>query len=206
MSPTRLLPGDPAPDFYLEDQDGERVSGAAMRRPSALVYFYPADMTPGCTTEAREFQEALGALEAAGVGLVGISPDDAASHRRFRAQLGLTFPLLCDPDHAVAQAYGAYGERVLYGRSVVGVIRSSILIGPDSKVVHAWYNVRAHGHATRVVAWLGASRPGAAQLAGAPRRSPISHEASPETAATESTDGQGPIRLASGCEAPKPPR
>jgi peroxiredoxin Q/BCP len=152
----KLQPGDPAPAFTLPDQDERPVSLADFAGRQVVVYFYPADDTPGCTKEACQFNDNLQAFERAGVAVVGISPDGAAKHQRFRAKHGLTFPLLTDADHAVMTAYGAYGEKTLYGKKTVGVIRSTFLVGPDGAVQRAWYHVRADGHAAKVLAEVGA--------------------------------------------------
>jgi peroxiredoxin Q/BCP len=117
-----------------------------------VVYFYPADDTPGCTKEACQFNDNLRAFDRAGVAVVGISPDGAEAHRKFRAKYKLRFPLLSDVDHAVMERYGAWGEKTLYGKKTVGVIRSTFLVGPDGKVANAWYHVRADGHADKVLA------------------------------------------------------
>jgi peroxiredoxin Q/BCP len=120
------------------------------------VYFYPADDTPGCTKEACQFNDNLAAFDGADVPVLGISPDDAASHVRFRQKFGLHFPLLSDLDHSVMVAYGAWGEKSLYGKTVTGVIRSTFLIDGHGIVRRAWYNVRADGHAAKVLAEIGA--------------------------------------------------
>lgn len=154
---TRLDQGDPAPAFTLPDQDEQPVSLADFRGQRVVVYFYPADDTPGCTKEACQFNDNLRAFADAEVAVLGISPDGADTHRRFREKYGLRFPLLTDADHAVMTAYGAYGEKTLYGRRTVGVIRSTFLVGPDGAVERAWYNVRADGHAAKVLAALAAT-------------------------------------------------
>ncbi|TDD36184.1 thioredoxin-dependent thiol peroxidase [Actinomadura sp. KC06] len=146
----RLQPGDVAPDFELPDADGEPVSLASLRGRRTILYFYPAALTPGCTKEAVDFQGSLGELESAGVAVVGISPDKPAKLAKFREKEGLTFPLLSDADTEVLQAYGAYGEKKLYGRVVVGVIRSTFIIDADGKIEKAYYNVRATGHVDRL--------------------------------------------------------
>lgn len=151
----RLQPGDQAPDFTLADQDGAPVSLTDQRGRPVVVYFYPADDTPGCTKEACQFNDNLHAFSRADVAVLGISPDDAASHRAFRAKYGLTFPLLSDPDHAVALAYGAWGEKQSYGRTSVGLIRSTFLIDPGGRIQQAWYAVQADGHAALVLAAVG---------------------------------------------------
>jgi len=153
---SRLAEGDVAPDFTLSDQDGKKVSLAALRKSasktgSVIVYFYPRDDTPGCTKEACQFNDNLPAFTEAGSVVVGISPDGAEKHQHFREKYGLDFKLLSDPDRTVMEAYGAYGEKVLYGKKSVGVIRSTFLIGKDGKVKRAWYSVKADGHAAKVL-------------------------------------------------------
>ena len=146
----RLQPGDVAPDFELPDADAKPVSLASLRGKRAILYFYPAAMTPGCTKEAVDFQGGIDELEAAGVTVVGISPDEPAKLAKFREKEGLTFPLLSDPDTEVLRAYGAYGEKKLYGRTIVGVIRSTFVIGTDGRIEKAYYNVKATGHVERL--------------------------------------------------------
>ena len=153
---TRLDRGDPAPRFTLSDQDGRPVSLADFAGRSVVVYFYPADDTPGCTKEACQFNDNLAAFDGADVPVLGISPDDADSHLRFREKFGLRFPLLTDSDHAVMTAYGAWGEKTLYGRKTVGVIRSTFVIDGEGTIQRGWYNVRADGHAGKVLAEIGA--------------------------------------------------
>jgi peroxiredoxin Q/BCP len=153
----KLQPGDPAPQFTLPDQDGAPVDLAGYRGRRVVVYFYPQDDTPGCTREACQFNDELSGFEGAGVDVLGISADDADSHRRFRAKYGLGFRLLTDAGHEVAAKYGAYGEKVLYGKPTVGVIRSTFLVDPEGRVERAWYGVRTDGHAARVLAEVGAS-------------------------------------------------
>jgi peroxiredoxin Q/BCP len=152
----RLGPGLPAPAFTLADQDGRQVSLADFAGRRVVLYFYPADDTPGCTKEACQFNDNLSAFGDADVPVIGVSPDDGASHRRFRKRYGLRFPLLSDPDHAVMERFGAWGEKSLYGRRVTGVIRSTFVVGADGLIERAWYNVRADGHASRVLAELAA--------------------------------------------------
>jgi peroxiredoxin Q/BCP len=150
----RLDPGLPAPAFTLPDQDGRQVSLADFAGRRVVLYFYPADDTPGCTKEACQFNDNLAAFDDADVPVLGVSPDDGPSHRRFRERYGLRFPLLSDPDHAVMERFGAWGEKSLYGRRVTGVIRSTFVVGADGLVERAWYNVRADGHASKVLAEL----------------------------------------------------
>jgi peroxiredoxin Q/BCP len=147
----RLAIGDEAPEFVLPDEDGEEVALASLAGKRVVVFFYPADGTPGCTKEVRQFDERLADFERAGVEVIGISPDSAASHRRFREANALRVRLLCDPEHQVMESYGAYGEKMLYGRKSVGVIRSTFLIGGDARIARPWYGVRADGHAARVL-------------------------------------------------------
>ena len=150
----KLEPGDRAAEFALPDQDGTTVTLSDFRGRRVIVYFYPADDTPGCTKEACQFDATLDELAAAGAEVVGISPDGADSHRRFRTKYGLRLRLLTDADHAVMEAYGAWGEKTLYGRKSVGVIRSTFLVSPEGAVEQAWHHVRADGHAAKVLAAL----------------------------------------------------
>ena len=150
----KLEAGDKAPDFTLPDQDGTDVALSDFAGRSVVVYFYPADDTPGCTKEACQFNENLSAFSKSGATVLGISPDGEAKHVKFRTKYDLSFPLLCDPGHRAMEAYGAWGEKTLYGKKTVGTIRSTFLIGPDGRITRAWYNVRADGHAEKVLAQL----------------------------------------------------
>ncbi len=152
----KLQPGDPAPDFSLPDQDGKRVELTGYRGRKVVVYFYPKDDTPSCMKEACQFNDTLGTFEGSGVDVLGISADGADSHRRFRGKYGLRFPLLSDGGNRVGAQYGAYGEKLLYGRPTTGVIRSTFLIDEKGRVQRAWYGVRADGHAAKVLAEVGA--------------------------------------------------
>ncbi len=152
---TRLGAGDKAPAFTLPDQDGKKVSLRDFAGKPVVVYFYPADDTPGCTKEACQFNDNLRAFSRTGAAVVGISPDGAEKHGKFRAKYGLRFPLLSDENHAVMARYGAWGEKTLYGKKSVGVIRSTFLVGPDGVVQRAWYHVKADGHAEKVLAEIG---------------------------------------------------
>jgi peroxiredoxin Q/BCP len=143
-----LAPGDTAPRFSLVDQDGKTVSSDSLKGKPAVVYFYPADDTPGCTTEACQFNDNLQQFQQAGVPVIGVSPDDAGSHVRFRNKYGLKFELLSDLGHQTMAAYGAWGERPGRGE---GVIRSTVLLEPDGTVKRAWYGVKADGHAAEVL-------------------------------------------------------
>ena len=151
MTEQRLAPGDAAPDFTLQDADGNPVSLSSYRGQRVIVYFYPAAMTPGCTKEACDFRDRSGDLSGAGTAVLGISPDKPEKLAKFRDKEGLTFPLLSDPDHAVQRAYGAYGEKTMYGKKSVGVIRSTFVIDADGKVAQAYYDVKATGHVDRLL-------------------------------------------------------
>ncbi|MEI2268994.1 thioredoxin-dependent thiol peroxidase [Microbacterium sp. No. 7] len=146
----RLTTGSPAPDFSLVDQDGRTVSLADFRGTRLIAFFYPAAMTPGCTTEACDFRDSVAPLQAAGYTVVGISRDEPAKLQAFRERDALPYDLLSDPDHAVHEAYGAWGEKTNYGKVVEGVIRSTFVIDEDGSVAHALYNVKATGHVARV--------------------------------------------------------
>jgi peroxiredoxin Q/BCP len=150
----KLAAGDKAPAFTLPDQDGKNVSLKDLAGHQAVVYFYPRDDTPGCTKEACQFNDNLQAFAKAKVPVLGISADSAEKHKKFRSKYGLTFPLLTDADHRVGEAYGAWGEKTLYGKKSIGVIRSTFLIDADGKIARAWYSVKADGHAAKVLAEL----------------------------------------------------
>ncbi len=156
MTDKRLAPGDLAPDFALLDADGKEVSLSSFRGQRVIVYFYPAAMTPGCTKEACDFRDSLAGLNSAGITVLGISPDQPAKLAKFRDKEGLTFPLLSDTDHAALEAYGAYGEKMLYGKTTVGVIRSTFVVDADGKIEKAMYGVKATGHVARLRAEVGA--------------------------------------------------
>ncbi|OHV38075.1 MULTISPECIES: thioredoxin-dependent thiol peroxidase [Pseudofrankia] len=151
----RLSVGDVAPDFTLSDADGNQVSLASFRGRRVIIYFYPAASTPGCTKQACDFRDSLAQLNDAGLDVLGISPDKPAKLVRFRDNEGLTFPLLSDPDRAVLGAYGAYGEKTLYGKKTVGVIRSTFVVDADGKIEKALYNVKATGHVAKLIRDLG---------------------------------------------------
>jgi peroxiredoxin Q/BCP len=155
VSGVRLAPGDEAPDFTLPDADGNPVSLSALRGRQVIVYFYPAAMTPGCTKEACDFSESLPDLGKAGLTVLGISPDAPAKLARFRDKEHITFPLLSDPGREVIAAYGAYGEKMNYGKKTMGVIRSTFVVGAEGKVEQAYYGVRATGHVERLRKELG---------------------------------------------------
>jgi peroxiredoxin Q/BCP len=142
----QLSPGDTAPDFTLADHTGGSVSLHDLRGRKVVVFFYPAAMTPGCTTEVCDFRDSLGPLQAAGYEVLGVSPDQPQKLAQFVEQQSLTYPLLSDPDREVLTAWGAYGEKKLYGKTVTGVIRSTVVVGEDGTVELARYNVKATGH------------------------------------------------------------
>ena len=139
--PTRIVEGRKAPDFSLEDAGGKRVSPADFKGKDVIVYFYPKDDTPGCTKEACGFRDYWKDLQKAGVVVLGISPDDGESHREFIAKYKLPFTLLSDPDRKFMKDWGAYGEKMMYGKKVIGIIRSSVWIGPDGTVRKHWARV-----------------------------------------------------------------
>jgi peroxiredoxin Q/BCP len=148
-----LQTGEPAPAFVLTDSAGRRVSLADLAGKHVILYFYPKDDTPGCTKEACGFRDTWDDLLALGVVVIGVSPDASASHSRFAEKYRLPFQLLSDPDRKVMEAYGAYGEKTLYGRKVTGVIRSTVWIGPDGRVRRHWAKVADAGaHPARVLA------------------------------------------------------
>jgi thioredoxin-dependent peroxiredoxin len=151
----RLAPGDQAPDFTLPDADGNQVSLSSLRGQRVIIYFYPAAMTPGCTKQACDFRDSRADLSQAGFAVLGISPDSPARLAKFRDRDSLTFPLLSDPDRKVLEAYGAYGEKMMYGKKSVGVIRSTFVIGTDGKIEQALYGVKATGHVARLRKELG---------------------------------------------------
>jgi len=151
-----LEPGDKAPDFTLRDATGRKVSLGDFAGRDVILYFYPRDDTPGCTKEACAFRDQWEELTRSGAVVLGVSADDPESHRRFAAKYRLPFTLLSDPDHTVMQAYGAYGQKMLYGRKTTGVIRSTVWIGPDGRVRRQWARVaNAAKHPARVLAALG---------------------------------------------------
>jgi len=148
--PERLIPGDPAPAFTLKNAVGQDVSLGDFLGRSTVVYFYPAASTPGCTKQACDFRDSLASLQRAGYDVVGISPDPVDKLAKFAAAEGLDFPLLSDPDHAVAEAYAAWGEKKNYGKTYQGLIRSTVVVDPEGKVAVAQYNVRATGHVAKL--------------------------------------------------------
>ena len=147
---TRLSTGDPAPDFTLPTDDGRTVSLADLRGRKVIVDFYPAAMTPGCTTQACDFTDSLSSLQAHGYDVLGISKDSPAKLAAFRERDGLTITLLSDADRSVTTAYGAFGEKKLYGKTVEGVLRSTFVVDEEGKIALAQYNVKATGHVAKL--------------------------------------------------------
>jgi len=155
VSEHRLSPGDPAPDFTLTSDTGEQVSLSGLRGRKVIVYFYPAAMTPGCTTQACDFTDSLDSLRASGYEVLGISPDKPEKLAKFRERDALGITLLSDPDKATLTAYGAFGEKKMYGKTVQGVIRSTFVVDEQGTVEVAQYNVRATGHVAKLRKDLG---------------------------------------------------
>ncbi len=148
--PEQLTPGAPAPDFTLMNAAGQNVSLRDFRGRNTVVYFYPAASTPGCTKEACDFRDSLSSLQQAGYEVLGISPDPRSKLAAFADAEALNFPLLSDEDHAVAEAYGAWGEKKNYGRTYEGLIRSTVVVDAEGNVALAQYNVRATGHVAKL--------------------------------------------------------
>jgi thioredoxin-dependent peroxiredoxin len=153
--PIRLQPGDPAPDFALTTDTGGTLRLADLAGSRFVLYAYPAAMTPGCTKQACDFRDSLQSLKSQGLEVVGISPDSPAKLATFRDKELLNFTLVSDPDRSVLTAYGAFGEKQNYGRTVQGVIRSTFVIGPDGRIEKAFYNVKATGHVAKLRRDLG---------------------------------------------------
>ena len=151
----RLAPGDTAPDFTLPTDNGDQLTLGDLRGRKVILYVYPAAMTPGCTTQACDFRDSLGSLQAAGYQVVGISPDKPAKLAKFRERDAITFPLVADEDKKVLTAYGAFGEKQLYGKTVTGVIRSTFVIDENGVLEKALYNVKATGHVAKLRRDLG---------------------------------------------------
>src|SRR5882724_83427 len=155
MTDKRLAPGDPAPEFTLLDADGKEVSLSTFRGQRVIVYVYPAAMTPGCTKQACDFRDSLQSLAASGYAVLGLSPDKPEKLAKFRDRDAINFPLLSDVDKQVLEAYGAYGEKKLYGKTVVGVIRSTFVVDEAGKIEVAQYAVKATGHVAKLRRDLG---------------------------------------------------
>lgn len=155
MTTSLLHAGNSAPDFTLADKDGTRISLSSLRGKKVIVYFYPAASTPGCTTQACDFRDNMNSLQAAGYTVLGVSKDKGAALQKFAAEENLSFPLLSDPDLVVHNAYGTFGEKSMYGKTVMGVIRSTFVIDESGIITHALYNVKATGHVSSLRAKLG---------------------------------------------------
>ena len=151
----RLATGDPAPDFTLPTDSGDTLSLKELRGRRVVLYAYPAAMTPGCTKQACDFRDSLASLQAAGYEVIGISPDKPARLAQFRERDAITFPLVSDQDKSVLTAYGAFGEKQMYGKTVTGVIRSTFVIDEDGAIERALYNVKATGHVAKLRRDLG---------------------------------------------------
>lgn len=147
-----LKPGDKAPPFALVSHEGQTIRLTDLKARPVVLYFYPKDDTPGCTKEACSFRDAWSEIQAAGAVVLGVSPDDVTSHEKFRAKYRLPFPLLSDPDHAVAEAYGAWGEKSMYGRKYEGILRTTFLIDGTGVVRRVFEKVHPEGHAEEVLA------------------------------------------------------
>ena len=152
---TKLQPGTQAPDFTLQDAQGRQTALADYRGKNVIVYFYPKAATPGCTTEACDFRDSLASLQGKGYEVIGISPDAPEALAGFTGDFSLTFPLLSDEDHAVALAYGAWGEKLVDGEIVEGIVRSTVVVDPEGKVTLAQYQVQAQGHVAALKEALG---------------------------------------------------
>ena len=146
-----LSPGDKAPSFSLQSDTGETVRLDALRGRKVVLYFYPKDDTPGCTVEACEFRDSWQAVQETGAALFGVSPDPVESHQKFRRKFGLPFPLLADPDHATAEAYGAWGEKIRYGRKSMGILRTTFVIDEEGRIARVFEKVKPEGHAAQVL-------------------------------------------------------
>jgi peroxiredoxin Q/BCP len=157
---TTLSPGDLAPDFSLKDEHSKVVSLAGLEGRKLIIYVYPAAFTPGCSLEAQDFRDADSSFEKAGYTIFGLSPDEPSKNESFAEEMKLPFDLLSDPDHQTLEAYGAWGEKQAFGRTAVGVIRSTFVIGPDQRIEKAEYGVKAAGHVERLAEELGVTLEG----------------------------------------------
>ena len=155
MASAKLVEKSPAPDFTLSDKDGNSVSLSDFRGRKVILYFYPAASTPGCTTQACDFRDNMASLQSAGYVVLGVSKDKGAALKKFADEENLSFPLLSDPDLAAHHAYGTYGEKSMYGKTVIGVIRSTFVIDENGVLTHTLYNVKATGHVASLKGKLG---------------------------------------------------
>ena len=151
--------GDAAPRFTLPSDRGDDVSLESLRGRPVVLYFYPKDDTSGCTTQACEFRDSWAEVQARGAVVLGVSPDSIASHEKFRDKFSLPFPLLADQDHAVAEAYGAWGEKSMYGRKYQGILRTTFIIDPAGRIAHVFEKVKPKGHAAEVLDALASGAP-----------------------------------------------
>ncbi len=185
--------GSKAPDFELQDHTGKTVSLSQFEGKNVVLYFYPKDDTPGCTVEACNFRDEHSALEKAGAVVLGVSPDTTRSHEKFANKFSLPFPLLADTEHKVAEAYGAWGEKTNYGRTFMGIIRSTFLIDPQGTVKHVWPKVKVNGHVNEVLSVLTGGAP-ATKVAAAP--APAKKAAAKKAAAKKTTAKKAPAKKA----------
>ena len=202
-------PTEAAPDFHLKDQNGQDVRLSQFRGQHVVLYFYPKDNTPGCTQEACDFRDEHSALRAAGAVVLGVSPDSAASHQKFISKYSLPFPLLVDEGHAVADAYGVWGEKSLYGRTFMGLVRATFLIDPKGRVARVWPKVKVAGHVQEI---LQALRPGATpdgsasgaavKKAPAQKAAPVRKAAVKEAPAREAVAKKAAVKKAPAKKAP----
>ena len=151
----RLEKGTKAPDFSMDTDGGGKVSLSDYKGKKLVLYFYPKDDTPGCTKESCSFRDNLSTIQAKGTEVLGVSPDGVASHEKFKEKFSLNFPLGADEDHSVAESYGAWGEKNMYGNVTIGLIRSTFLIDEEGNIQRAWYNVRVNGHVEKVMEEIG---------------------------------------------------
>lgn len=157
MANPKLSVGDAVPSFEANADDGETYSSESLRGSKYVLYFYPKDDTPGCTTEACDFRDNMARLEGAGYKVLGVSPDSVKSHDKFRSKYELNFPLLSDPDHDVAEAFAVWREKKNYGRTYQGIVRSTFVVDEDGKLTQVYDNVKAKGHVDRVLSEVGAA-------------------------------------------------
>lgn len=150
-----LQVGDPAPEFALKDQFGETVRLSDLRGRKVVLYFYPRDLTPGCTQEACDFRDRFAQIQARGAVLLGVSPDSEKTHQKFTEKHELPFPLLADPENAASTAYGAWKEKSMYGRRFMGIERTTVLIDEEGRVARVWPKVKVAGHGDEVLRALG---------------------------------------------------
>jgi thioredoxin-dependent peroxiredoxin len=181
--------GDLAPDFQLKDQQGQDVKLSGLRGQHVVLYFYPKDDTPGCTREACDFRDEHSALRQAGAVVLGVSPDDSARHQKFATKYALPFPLLADTEHQVAEAYGVWGEKSLYGRKFLGITRATFLLDTEGRVARVWPKVKVEGHAREVLSSLRGDAPAPeapAKKAAAPAKKAATKKAAAKKSAARS--------------------